>query len=195
MGEKFNYTVDTVTTQEYYLAINKLTKVAFWTPSEPFSRIDFEIGVQGLAPEFRKIILSAGRLTSMNEDKESHYYFQKIGFSEVILEAFKGPSDIRWIRLCIYHDPHETNVKKRTKSDFYLLDTNDTDFKTLCNIQLMEWINGQSQVTRPVVGIKTDEGQGRAKRFIASWQEGLRNLLGLIPNPIDDLEMPLEIDF
>jgi hypothetical protein len=194
MEKGFNYLVDTVTTDEYYSALNKITQTILWTPTEPLSSVDFEVGVLGLLPELRKIILTAGQFTSVHEHKEKHYYLSKIGWSGVLLEPFKWTNNTNWIRLCIY-DLLEHDQNKKDKVDFYVPDVEieGANKRALFNIQAHIRTNGEEMLIRPMEKIDNEEGQQKAKKFIGLWQEGLRNLLGVISNPVDDLEL-LEID-
>lgn len=197
MEKRYNYVVDTVSTDEYYSAINKINKATWWVPTEPFAQVDFEIGVLGLMPELRKIILTAGKFTGAKEHTEKHYYIQSSGTPRVLLEPLRGANSSQWIRLCIDRNPTGSQ-KKKNKTDIYIPDINDDSDdddggfldRFLRNIQMFELIDEDKQRFFPAREIETEEGQLNAKKFIALWQEGLRYLLGVIREPVDFSKLP-----
>lgn len=189
MEERFNYVIDTVSTEEYYSAINKISNVTWWVPAEPLSHFELEIGVLSLLPELRKIILAAGKFTGLREHKERHYYIQSSSTPRILLEPFRAKNSSQWMRLCIDRNPTR-DLAKKNKIDFYIPEKNDDT--SLDNIQMFEFIGANTQRLYPAREIGTEEGQLNAKKFIALWQEGLRHLLGMIRDPIDFSKLPPE---
>ena len=197
-SERFTYSVDHVTTDEYISAISDLEKAAYGRLSEPYSIVDLDISVIERIPSLRKIILAAGAFFTDCDGKNGWYDLRKSDNSkEILLEAidhnpFRKDDDSPMIRLSTDFNVREKKQKRKRTIDIWIPDTTNTQY--ISRINAIENIGEKKEIYNPFSDIKDINTHNRARKFFDLWREGLRNLINIIPPPVYD-SFPLLEDY
>lgn len=190
--ERFNYSVDTVLTEEYRSALHDLENVVDGSLTEPYEKVDLDINTSSVVVALRTIILAAGRFTETAEEDPSYLIQKMKGSAFVLLEALGYDSFQRdrfpMIRL-FFNPDVKINEDQIRRVDLWLPDSDDTQF--IWRVHATERIGTQRQDFYPGY-LDTEKGQSDMKSFMALWKEGLTYLLKTIPQPSANLPEPME---